>query len=213
MAEAEILNGDSTPAADNLKDLRPILQAILRTNENLATQNKALYQLLASGHINTSSARWDLPAQGGNENTVDNYHAPCSRLSRRSLIDHLNVQETNTQIWEGILSISAIESHEFMQAFYYLSRFLKRATMSHRCSCQVWMDDLYGLKKMSRSISYSEAKRNINVLWSEIKDRDALPPIQTVSKAEDPSSFSVRLFRIVDLSPLVLASILASTPE
>jgi hypothetical protein len=231
-----MLNSYSTPVDDNLKDLRPILQAILRTNENLAAQNKALYQLLASG--NTSSP-WDLGAQGNS--ATDNYHARDSRLSRRSLNDHLNVQEMNTDIWEGILGVSAIQSNEFMQSFYYwprpdrveavlnerrrwtswsyaaafpeLSRFLKRATMSHRCCCQLWMDDLTGLGEKSRSISYSEAKRNINVLWDVIKNRAPLSSARQVRAGLEGEEVSVRLFQIVDLSPLVLAAILGSTPQ
>jgi hypothetical protein len=236
MAEAEILNAYSSSAADNLKDLGPILQALLRTNENLAAQNKALYQLLTS--CDTTSSRWDSSLQGGH--ITNNYPAQGgSTFSSRSLANQQGNEQTNTQIWEGILSISATESDQFMQAFYYwsrptgiqevlyergrwtswsyaaafpeLSKFLKRATMPHRCNCQVWMDDFIGLNKKPRSIPYSEAKK-INLLWDVIKDRDPLPSFDTDSKAKDTVGVSVRLFRIVDLSPLVLAAILGSTP-
>lgn len=238
MAE-ELLNGHSSPAGDNLKDLRPILQAILRTNEDLAAQNKALYQLLASG--DTSSTQWHSVTQP--KISMDTYGRDSEGppLSRRSHVDPLNSPETNAEIWYGILSISANESQEFMESYYRwprpsrieevlnerrrwtswsyaaafpaLSRFLKRATMSHRCCCQVWMEDLDGVSEWGNSISYGEAKRNVNVLWNAIKDRAVLPSAQTEPEVENAGRVSVRLFQIVDLSPLVLAAILGSTPQ
>jgi hypothetical protein len=240
MAE-ELLGGHSSPAADtdSLKDLRPILQAILRTNENLAAQNKALYQLLASG--NTSSARWDSVAQPNISMDAYSHNSAGPPLSRRSYLDPLNSPETNAEIWYGILNISATGSQEFMKSYYHwprpscveevlnerrrwtswsyaaafpeLSRFLKRATMSRRCCCQVWMEDLDGLSDRGNSISYGEAKRNVNVLWDAIKDRAVLPSAQTGSGAENAGRVSVRLSQIVDLSPRVLAAILGSTPQ
>lgn len=77
----------------------------------------------------------------------------------------------------------------------------------------MWMDDFNGVSEKPRSISYSEAKRNVNVLWDEIKDRAALPCSQTVFEEKHAGRISARLFQVVDLSPLVLAAILGSTPQ
>jgi len=74
------------------------------------------------------------------------------------------------------------------------------------------MDDLYGPQVEPRSFSYAESKKSINALWDEIKERAAFPSRgrELRSNAE---SVSVRLFRIADLSPLVLSAILGSTPQ
>jgi hypothetical protein len=138
------------------------------------------------------------------------------------------------------MGASAAESDEFMNAFYHwarpvtvqevlnerrrwtswsysaafpaLSKFLKRATPQHRCHCKVWMDDLYGLHVEPRSTSYVESRGNIDALWDAISCRAALPSGGRGSRA-NAERVSVRLFRVVDLSPLVLSAILGSTPQ
>ena len=238
MAEAEILADAREPTPKTTPDIRPILQAILRTNETLAAQNRELYQLLSSGQ-NEPSSRWNGPQESSNIN-LDNLFAAGPRLPWLSLADQLNLQDSNDEIWKGILSLSATRSNDFMEKFFYwerpdriemvlsersrwtswsyaaafpeLSKFIKQTAMSHRSSCQVWVDDLYTSSE-KRSTSYKEYKKNIRVLWNDIKNRVAPPTSQILLGKDNLDRFSVRLFQIVDLSPLVLAAILGSTPQ
>ena len=229
MTTPEIRNGDTNLPVYNSIDLREILEAILRANETLIAQNRT-FQKFLDGDIPSRSS-WHA---GGARGHATDTNAPTSYADQR------NTLETNSDAWEGIMGASAAESEEFMDAFYHwarpatvgevlnerrrwtswsyaaafpaLSKFLKRATPKHRCRCQVWMDDLYGLQVEPRSFSYAESKKSINALWDEIKERAAFPSRgrELRSNAE---SVSVRLFRIADLSPLVLSAILGSTPQ
>ena len=122
MAAAEILNSESGSATNNLTDLRPILQAILRTNENLAAQNRALYNLLASGQSDTSLPSWNASQEVPRGTATDTVFATGPRHSRHSVGGQPNTQDTNSQIWDGILSMSATNSEDFMQKFFYWDR-------------------------------------------------------------------------------------------
>ncbi len=229
MTAREIGHGNIDVPVRNPADLREILQAILRANETLITQNRAIQKLL-DGDIPSRSS-WHA---GGARVHATEPHVPVAAAEQQ------HVQETNSEIWEGIMGLSAAESDEFMDAFYHwarpatveevlqegrrwtswsyaaafpaLSKFLRRATYENRCRCQVWLDDLYGPHIEPRSFSYVESKRNVNTLWDAIKERAALPSPGGESQSHE-ENVSVRLFRIADLSPLVLSAILGSTPQ
>ncbi|KIX00287.1 uncharacterized protein Z518_10426 [Rhinocladiella mackenziei CBS 650.93] len=245
MAEAEILTSSSAHATNDSQDLQQILQAILQTNENLAAQNTELCQLLISTQ-DASVPCWKNPLQlqevnGLNTNNFFAARSLPSRFSRLSTVEQASSPNPNEKIWEGILSLSATKSKDFMEKFFYwdrpehiemvlsersrwtswsyaasfpeLSKFMKRTHLSHRSSCQVWMDDLSS-REEKRSISYKEYKKHVRVLWDGIKDRRPPASSHHMSlQADHTSRCSIRLFQIVDLSPLVLAAILGSTPQ
>src|SRR4051812_29025599 len=101
MAEAELLADTPKPSHSTSPDIRPILQAILRTSENLAAQNRELYEILSSGQADQASF-WNGPRDSRSIN-LDNLFAAGPRLSRLSLADQLNLQDSNEEIWNGIL--------------------------------------------------------------------------------------------------------------
>jgi hypothetical protein len=241
MTEAMILTDATEQKNNNHQDLRPILQAILRTNETLTAQNKQLYQLLASNQNAGLPTAWTALHPQAGESQPDVLFGPGPRMSRLSFVDRPNnPPDSDDQIWEGILSLSAAHSPDFMEKFFYwdrpdsiemvlsernrwtswsyaasfpgLSKFMKQLMLSHRSSCQVWMDDIHSTSDR-RSVAYKEYKRNIRVLWEEIKNRAAPLVATTLSNMEDSDKFSIRLFQIVDLSPFVLSAVLGSTPQ
>jgi hypothetical protein len=229
MSSSESLDGDANPSVPNLGDLRQILQAILLANETLLSSH-AIRQLLDRGDTSQS------PRHPGASAT--DIFEPDSRVSRAYAGEQLNAEPTNTQIWESIVRTSATESDEFMSSFYdwprsasvqdvlnkgrqwtswsytaafpALSKFLGQATLSQRLRCRVWMEDFHTFHDEPRSISYSEPNKGINALWQVIKNRT---PIWSIRARPRSDRVSVRLFQIVDLSPLVLSAILGSTPQ
>jgi urate oxidase len=102
-------------------------------------------------------------------------------------------------------------SWSYAAAFPELSKFLKRTSPDHRCHCQVEIDDLFSLYGKRFSVSYSESKNKIDVFWETVKNRLAFS--STLSNTEPDEYVSARLFKIVDLSPLVLTALLGSTPQ
>ncbi|OCK75586.1 hypothetical protein K432DRAFT_429309 [Lepidopterella palustris CBS 459.81] len=217
----------------NSDEFRKLLEAVLQANENLVTQNRALQDLLKrvvsspETTLATSSVAANL-----HESTPSK---PAPVMQEKST----NGQQTNADAWESIFGMSAVDSEDFMQAFYHwirpstveqllnsnstwtswsytaafpeLSGFLKRVSPEHRCHCQVDIDDLFSLHDKRHSVSYSESKNRINLLWDSIKDRPAFPPSNTATNGDE--RVSARLFKIVDLSPLVLTALLGSTPQ
>jgi hypothetical protein len=203
-------------------ELRSVLEVVIQANEALVAQNQALQQLLKSTVDRIS----------GTDNS--------SRTQRRSITapSRNEAKRANSEIWTDIFHTSATSSEQFMKAFYdwkrpesvqqllstnatwtswtyaaafpHLSRFLKRTSPNHRCHCQVDVDDLLSIDHGRRSTSYKESRNRIDVFWEAIKDRTAFQLI----KGEDPEKrVSARLFKIVDLSPLVLTALLGSTPQ
>jgi hypothetical protein len=203
-------------------ELRKILEAVIQSNDALVAQNKALQQLLK--HATSGKKR--------NEGLQS-----AHRISRPVSFRH-EFEQSNCEIWAGIFGISATSSAEFMKAFYYwdcpesvqqvlnssvtwtswtyaaafphLSSFLKRVSPDHRCHCQVETDDLLSIDQDRRSTFYSETRNKIDRFWDQVKVRPAFPMVD----GDDPQKrVSARLFKIIDLSPLVLTALLASTPQ
>jgi hypothetical protein len=198
-------------------EIRNVLEAVIQANEALMAQNQALQQLIKTTIAQSSG--------------INN-----SKMIRPGSIAALDKADlTNAEIWEGIFGKSATSSEQFMKAFYQwsrpesiqqvlntsatwtswtydaafpnLSRFLKR---NHRCHCQVDMDDLLSVGCNRNTTSYHESRTRVEALWEIVKDREAFPPIEGDNPAK---RVSARLFKIIDLSPMVLTALLASTPQ
>jgi hypothetical protein len=210
-------NEMSSPA-----ELRKILEAVIQSNDALVAQNQAIQQLL----------KFTISCKNGNGRPL------AVQQNFDSASSHHEIERTNCEIWEGIFSISATSCAEFMKAFYYwdcpesvqqvlnssvtwtswtyaaafphLSSFLKRVSLDHRCHCQVEMDDLLNIDQGRRSTSYSETRNKIDTFWDQIRVR---PAFHTVEGQDQQKRVSARLLKIIDLSPLVLTALLASTPR
>src|SRR5437667_5191886 len=105
MTAPEVRNSDKNLPVHNSTDLREILEAILRANETLIAQNRALQRLL-DGDV---PSRFSWHAGGARGHATDP-HTPASTAEQQ------NTQETNSDIWEGIMGASAAESEDFMNA-------------------------------------------------------------------------------------------------
>ncbi|OCL14354.1 hypothetical protein AOQ84DRAFT_435718 [Glonium stellatum] len=211
----------SNEQRNELNDFRQILEAVLQE----------LLSRLNAPSTSKTTVRSSL--------TVD-AKVSEARISRLLSNDPQNsAEQANSKIWEGIFSINAKDSNEFMRAFYHwtrpstiqevlnagqtwtswsyaaafpeLSKFLKRTSSTDRCHCQVDMDDLFSLRGKRCSVSYNESKNKIDAFWEEIKNRPAFS--SDLSNTEPDEYVSARLFKIVDLSPFVLTALLGSTPQ
>lgn len=203
-------------------ELQKALEAVIQSNDALLAQNKALQQLL----MRTTSR------------TNGNEMPKVAPQMSTSVSSNHEIERANSGIWADIFSMSATSSPEFMKAFYHwdspesvqqvlnssvtwtswtyaaafphLSSFLKRVSPNHRCHCQVDLDDLLSIDQGRRSTSYSETRNKIDKFWDLIKVRPAFPQVEGQDLHH---RVSARLFKIIDLSPLVLTALLASTPQ
>jgi hypothetical protein len=204
-------------------DFQQVLRSVMTANDALIAQNRALQRLLERATSDTTS---------GSANATASYRSAGSDAPVQDAI------QTNCEIWEGIFSISATSSTEFMAAFYHwtrpetvqqvlsssatwtswsyaaafpqLSKFLRRVSVDDRCHCEVDMDDLVSLGGRGYSTSYHGSRNKISLFWDKVKARPAFPP----DEAKAPEArVSARLFKILDLSPTVLTALLGSTPR
>jgi hypothetical protein len=71
-------------------------------------------------------------------------------------------------------------------------------------------DDFLSIDQGRCSTSYSETRNKIDTFWDQVRER---PALATGEGRDGLKRVSVRLFKIIDLSPLVLTALLASTPQ
>jgi hypothetical protein len=224
------------------EDYRHIFQAIMQTNEKLMEQNRALLALLSSD-FKDLAATHDQRQSTTQDESRRVLNTTASTLSTISAVDTpSNARSNNDHIWDDILGTNHDESDDFMQTFHCwdrppsltavlngrrawtswsyrasfpeLSAFLKRASLTERCPCQVSMEDYYSTQDEPISVNFSKATHRIHDLWEQIKDRPIPSTLANASElAPQCRTISARLFRIIDLSPIVLACILGSTPQ
>jgi hypothetical protein len=233
MAHQDDVVGVSTDSRQP-EDFRLIFQAILQTNEKLMEQNRSILALLSKDfkHLAADQNHHEPTTQGNLRPDNDGAHPRPSALSPVER----PAPAVNNQIWDDILCANHHESDDFMQTFHCwtrppsleavvngkrawtswcyraafpeLSAFLQRASLSERCPCQVSMEDFCSSVDEPITMSFSKANNRINNLWEQIKHRPMPPKAVTLKR-----NVSARLFRIIDLSPIVLACILGSTPQ
>lgn len=209
-------------------DINVILRKMMQNNDALISQNAALLSLL-SGSGDSLSSPANVPSspyhhhqflEQAVSSTDDDKWGPILSTSSATASEF-----TETYFdWPRPPTLAAVLSERrtwtswsYRASFPHLAKFLARASMAGkqgRCPCQVVMEDYRTIGGEVRTVVLGKASSRVEELWKGVRVR--LPPnnaVITEQMGRGSRGVSARLWSIFDLSPVVLACLLGSTPQ
>jgi hypothetical protein len=220
-------------------DVSAVLRKVLKNNEALISQNAALLSFLSeSGAAKISSSEGSTsPHQ---EHFVPlSKSSTFATLAEQSLQNPdedkwVNIFTTSAYAssdftsayfdWPRPPTLSAVlnERHSwtswsYKASFPHLARFLHQAIKerkTQRCPCQVVVEDFSTVGGEARTVVLGKTNRKVEDLWKGVRSRAGLTDVSKgLGLGENGTGVSSRLWKVIDLSPVVLACLLGSSPQ